>query len=124
MKRISFNDGWSYRIWGVPGAGQPVTLPHDYSMYLPRSADARSGSAGGFYQCANVIYDRELTVTRDMLAGRVLLEFEGVMANCQVYYMQVVSLTSAVGSRIIVAENGQFFQHIHSKTLQNQTFVR
>ena len=90
MKRISFNDGWSYRIWGVPGAGQPVTLPHDYSMYLPRSADARSGSAGGFYQSANVIYDRELTVTRDMLAGRVMLEFEGVMANCQVYLDDVL----------------------------------
>lgn len=84
MKRSAFNDGWSRRIWGVPGS-QPVTLPHDHSQYLPRRADAPSGSAGGFYLCEDVIYDRELTVTRDMLDERVILEFEGVMANAQVY---------------------------------------
>ena len=90
MKRIPFNDGWSYRIWGVPGAGRPVTLPHDYSMYLPRLEEARSGSAGGFYQCANVIYDRELHVTPEMLEEKVILEFEGVMANAQVYLDDVL----------------------------------
>ncbi len=85
MKRIVFNDQWSYRIWGVPGAGKPVTLPHDHSLSLSRSRDARSGSAGGFFQCENVIYDHELHVTREMLDERVILEFEGIMANAQVY---------------------------------------
>lgn len=84
MKRSAFNDGWSRRIWGVPGS-QPVTLPHDHSQYLPRCSDAPSGSAGGFYRCEDVIYDRELTVTPEMLEERVILEFEGVMANAQVY---------------------------------------
>lgn len=90
MKRIPFNDGWSYRIWGVPGAGTPVSLPHDYSMHLPRSAQARSGSAGGFFQCDNIIYDREISVSRAMLEERVILEFEGVMANAQVYLDDVL----------------------------------
>lgn len=90
MKRIAFHDGWSYRIWGVPGEGRPVSLPHDYSMSLPRSRDARSGSAGGFYQCENIIYDRTLHVTGEMLRERVILEFEGVMANAQVYLDDVL----------------------------------
>ncbi|MGN1368937.1 MAG: glycoside hydrolase family 2 TIM barrel-domain containing protein [Aristaeellaceae bacterium] len=89
MKRIAFNDGWSYRIWGVPGS-TPVTLPHDHSLSLPRSAQARSGSAGGFFQCENIIYDRELTVTPELLAQRVVLEFEGIMANAQVYLDDVL----------------------------------
>ena len=90
MKRIALNHGWTYRIWGVPGAGKPVSLPHDHSMSLPRSEHARSGSAGGFYQCENIIYDRELTVTAEMLQERVILEFEGIMANAQVYLDDVL----------------------------------
>lgn len=89
MKRTAFNEGWNYRIWGVPGS-TPVTLPHDYSQSLPRREDARSGSAGGFYQCANIIYDHALHVTADMLAERVILEFEGVMAHAQVYLDDVL----------------------------------
>lgn len=90
MERIAFNDGWSYRIWGIPGAGQPVTLPHDHSISLPRSPQARSGSAGGFFQCENIIYDRELHITPEMLDERVILEFEGIMANAQVYLDDVL----------------------------------
>lgn len=97
MKRMAFNDGWRCRIWGVPGAGQQVDLPHDHSMSLPRSSDARSGSAGGFFQCESILYDRELHVTREMLQERVLLEFEGIMANAQVYLDDVLIATQYNG---------------------------
>ena len=90
MKRISFNDGWSYRIWGVPGGGTSVLIPHDYSVQLPRSAGAKSGNAGGFFENDNVIYDKELHVTPEMLGERVILEFEGIMANAQVYLDDVL----------------------------------
>ncbi|MGI6672553.1 MAG: glycoside hydrolase family 2 TIM barrel-domain containing protein [Christensenellales bacterium] len=85
MKRTAFNDGWSYRIWGVPGEGIPVSLPHDLSISLPRSKDALSSSAGGFYQCKDIIYDRNIHITSEMLDERIILEFEGIMANAQVY---------------------------------------
>ena len=84
MKRTDFCQGWTYRIWGVPG-DTPVSLPHDYSQQLPRTPDSKSGSAGGWFQGANIIYDRELTVTEDMLSQRVMLEFEGVFPNAEVY---------------------------------------
>ena len=58
MKRTDFCGGWTYRIWGVPG-DTPVTLPHDYSQHLPRTPDSKSGSAGGWFQGANIIYDKE-----------------------------------------------------------------
>ena len=84
MKRTDFCDGWTCRIWGVPG-DTPVTLPHDYSQHLPRTPDSKSGSAGGWFQGANIIYDKEIQVTEDMLSQRVALEFEGVLPVAEVY---------------------------------------
>ncbi|MDO5326707.1 MAG: glycoside hydrolase family 2 TIM barrel-domain containing protein [Clostridia bacterium] len=84
MKRMDFCQGWTYRIWGVPG-DTPVTLPHDYSQELPRTPDSKSGSAGGWFQGANIIYDKEIQVTEAMLSQRVMLEFEGVMPGAEVY---------------------------------------
>lgn len=84
MKRTDFCSGWTYRIWGVPG-DTPVTLPHDYSQHLPRTPDSKSGSAGGWFQGGNVIYDREIDADEAMLSGRVMLEFEGVLPGAEVY---------------------------------------
>lgn len=84
MKRTDFCQGWTYRVWGVPG-DTPVRLPHDYSQELPRTPDSKSGSAGGWFQGANIIYDREIDVTEEMTADRLMLEFEGVLPNAEVY---------------------------------------
>ncbi len=84
MRRTDFCQGWTYRVWGVPG-DTAVTLPHDYSQFLPRTPDSKSGSAGGWFQGANIIYDKAIDVTEDMLSGRLTLEFEGVLPNAEVY---------------------------------------
>ena len=84
MRRTDLCRGWTFRVWGVPG-DTPVTLPHDYSQQLPRSPQSRSGSAGGWFEGADIIYDRELDVTEDMLSERVMLEFDGVLPNAEVY---------------------------------------
>ncbi len=84
MRRKDFCRGWTFRIWGVPG-DTPVTLPHDLSAVMPRSADSRSGSAGGWFRGANLIYDREIEAGPEEIAGRVMLEFEGVLPGAEVY---------------------------------------
>ena len=84
MKRTDFCQGWTYRVWGVPG-DTPVALPHDYSQHLPRTPDSKAGSAGGWFQGANIIYDKEIQITEDMLSRRLTLEFEGVLPNAEVY---------------------------------------
>ena len=84
MRRLDFCQGWTYRIWGAPG-DTPVTLPHDYSQLLPRTPDSKSGSAGAWFQGANIIYDRQIDVTEEMLSRRLTLEFEGVLPNAEVY---------------------------------------
>ena len=84
MKRTDFCRGWTRRLWGVPGDAL-AALPQDYSQQLPRSESSRSGSAGGWFQGANIIYDKEILVTREMLSRRLMLEFEGVFPNAEVY---------------------------------------
>ncbi len=84
MNSVDFCRGWTYRIWGIPG-DTPVTLPHDYSQHLPRRADSKAGSAGGWFQGANIIYDHDLQVTEEMPGQRVMLAFDGVFPNAEVY---------------------------------------
>lgn len=96
MKRTDFRQGWTYRVWGVP-RNTPVSLPHDYSQELPRIPDSKSGSAGGWFQGANIIYDHDLHVTEDMLSQRVLLEFEGVLPGAEVYLDDALIVRQAYG---------------------------
>ncbi len=84
MERTDFGEGWTFRLWGVPG-DTPVSLPHDLSQHLPRSETSKSGSAGGWFRGGDPIYDKELRVTEEMRARRVMLEFEGVFPNAEVY---------------------------------------
>ena len=103
MKRTDFCQGWTYRVWGVPG-GAPVSLPHDYSQHLPRSAASKSGSAGGWFQGANIIYDKEIDVTEELLSQRVMLEFEGVLPGAEVYLDDALLLRQPYGYLSFVAD--------------------
>ena len=96
MNRTDFCGGWTYRIWGVPG-DTPVRLPHDYSQHLPRVESSKAGSAGGWFQGADIIYDRELEVTEDMLSGRTVLCFEGVLPSAEVYLDDTVLVREPYG---------------------------
>ncbi len=103
MKSTDFCRGWTYRLWGVPG-DTPVTLPHDVSQHLPRRADSKSGSAGGWFQGANIIYDHDLQVTEDMLSGRIMLAFEGVFPSAEVYLDDALLVRQPYGYLSFVAD--------------------
>ena len=103
MKRMDFCSGWTYRIWGRPGS-TPVTLPHDYSQFLPRTPESFSGSAGGWFQGADIIYDRELHVTEDMLSRQVMLEFEGVFPGAEVYLDDTLIVRQPYGCLSFLAD--------------------
>ena len=48
MKKICFNEGWSFSLNGE--AMGLVNIPHDYSIDQPRSADAPACAHGGFFK--------------------------------------------------------------------------
>lgn len=84
MKRISFNHGWTVRRLdgGIP---QPVTLPHDAQCTEPRSGDSPGQHNIGWFTCTDYEYEKSFCPPEEWKDKQVLLEFEGVYHNAEVY---------------------------------------
>lgn len=85
MKKLDFNRGWLCRPLDGAGAPCPVTLPHDAMR-----AEARAnGSAGenntGWYAGGDYEYTKRFPAPEEWRGQAVLLEFEGVYHNAEVW---------------------------------------
>lgn len=84
--RTLFNSNWSIQPKVNPflevfgGAPEPehVTLPHDWLIGQPRSADASGGAASGYYPDGKVEYEKRFEAPEAFRQGRVELSFDGV----------------------------------------------
>jgi len=61
-----------------------VNLPHDWSIELPRQADAPSGPRGGFAQDGLGWYRKHFTMP-ELRDGRLYVEFEGVYRDAEIW---------------------------------------
>ena len=94
MQKQSLNHGWEFQLSAenrrsiepqADAAWQPVNLPHDWSIGLDRSADAPSGVSNGFFQMGRGFYRTTLTVPEEWRGKQVMVEFEGVYMNAEVW---------------------------------------
>ena len=94
IPRQSFDAGWSFLLSSAPdppklasdtGAWQPVDLPHDWSIAGPIAQASPTGGAGGFFPAGMGWYRKELDVPAEWGGKRIVLEFEGVYTNADVY---------------------------------------
>ncbi len=91
MKREQFDLDWRFALdvagcQGIDFDDAPwrrVNLPHDWSVELPRKADAPSGWDGGYAQDGVGWYRKRFTLTPEQRGQRVYLEFEGVYHNAE-----------------------------------------
>ena len=78
---VSFNDGWSFsrdrKTWTA------VDVPHDWAIAGPFNPDADGGT--GKLPWKGVGYYRRTFVQEKAPAGRVFLDFDGVMSDATVY---------------------------------------
>ena len=81
MRKHSMDINW--KLWVKNQPGGTLNLPHDWSISQPRKADAASGTGGGFFQGAELMYERELVIEPGM-GDSLILEFEGVYNNAEV----------------------------------------
>lgn len=83
MRTLTLSNDWTCFYSGH--AGKPgkmsVTLPHDFSITQKRLPFAPSGALGGFFQGADLVYERHIELPPQGLA---VLEFEGVYNNAEV----------------------------------------
>jgi beta-galactosidase len=90
----SFDDGWQFLKADAPGAEAPdfddhawrtLRVPHDWSIEGPFDEKNPTGGAGAFLPAGIGWYRKHFTAPADGASRRVFIEFDGVMANSDVW---------------------------------------
>lgn len=84
MKKTKYNDGWMFSHMGREDEAKPVTLPHDAMLYEPRSKDAATAGACGYFPGGAYVYTKRFNVPAEWAGKSAVLEFEAVYKNAQV----------------------------------------
>ena len=81
----SFNTGWTCRHLLEEGPAVPVTLPHDAALAEPRTETAPGGTNTGWYEGYDYLYEKRFTPDAALQGQTLVLEFEGVYHNAEVW---------------------------------------
>jgi len=90
----AFDDGWRFLKADAPGADRleyddrtwrKLDLPHDWSIEGPFAATNATGGTGGFLPAGIGWYRKQFLLPATFSRGRVRVEFDGVMANSEVW---------------------------------------
>ena len=85
MRAISFLDGWTCRHLEEDGPGVPVRIPHDAMLAEPKSETAPGGTNTGWYEGFDYLYRKVFRPEADWQGQHLVLEFEGVYHNAEVW---------------------------------------
>jgi len=90
----NFDADWRFLKADAPGAEQPefadanwrkLNVPHDWSIEGPFAATNQTGGAGGFLPAGTGWYRKHFLLPDNFSRDRVRIEFDGVMANSDVW---------------------------------------
>jgi beta-galactosidase len=91
---ISFDAGWRFFKGDVPGAEaaafddskwRTLDTPHDWSIEGPFAAANPTGGAGGFLPAGIGWYRKHFALPEKHAGQRIFVEFDGIMANSDVW---------------------------------------
>ncbi|MBE5889699.1 MAG: glycoside hydrolase family 2 protein [Lachnospiraceae bacterium] len=93
MKKELFNQDWKYwkekdafaLMWNVDPKAEPVTLPHDAMIYEKPYAESKNAGNSGFRDSGVYHYSKEFTPSEGMKNQTLILHFDGVYMNAQIY---------------------------------------
>ncbi len=89
MKRVDFNAGWIFQ--GVTGKNvrpdgeKEVVLPHDAMLSEPRKEENPGKHNTGYFAGNDYLYTRHFFAPQSWKEKKILLEFEGVYHNAEVF---------------------------------------
>ena len=92
--RTGIDRGWRFALGDFPHAMRPdfddsdwrtLDVPHDPSIEATPSADNPAGAAGGFFPGGVGWYRKRIDIPADLGDRRVLIEFDGVYMNSEVW---------------------------------------
>ena len=90
----SFDSDWRFFKGDAPGAERPnfddeawrkLDVPHDWSIEGPFDKNNPTGGAGGFLPAGIGWYRKHFSVPTDFKGRRIFVDFDGVMANSDLW---------------------------------------
>lgn len=84
MDKLDFTKEWIFSKKGK-NTEKTVRLPHDAMIEEERDANAPSGSAGAFFPGGIYTYKKNFFVPEDWKAKTILVEFEGIYKDAEIY---------------------------------------
>lgn len=85
MRKIDFNRDWVCKCLTREDTEHPVTLPHDAMLGEPRTEESLGEGNLGWYLGGDYEYKKRFFVPQHYENKKVLLEFESVYHNAEVY---------------------------------------
>lgn len=85
MKKIDFNQAWTYCRVGEETVKREVTIPHDAMISEKRTEDSAGGINTGWFEGYDYIYEKEFEIPDEYEKQEISFEFEGVYHNAEVY---------------------------------------
>ncbi len=85
---MNFNSGWRFHKCSDDARVQQVTLPHDAMLMEKRSNTSAGGANISWFEGGDYVYEKSFVwpdVAGEQETGRVLVEFEGVYHNAEVF---------------------------------------
>jgi len=83
VEKCSWNEGWT--VEDETGKRKNIVLPHDAMIERCREPGCASGSAQGFFPGGRYVYEKQFDVPKEWRDKEILLQFEGVYKNAEVY---------------------------------------
>ena len=85
MKKVDFNRGWTCKCLTREQPAYEVTLPHDAMLSEPRTEESTGEGNLGWYLGGDYEYTKIFQVPQEYADKKLILEFEGVYRNAEVY---------------------------------------
>ena len=111
MQKIDFNKDWICRCLTRDEAAYPVTLPHDAMLSEPRTQESTGEGNIGWYIGGDYEYTKNFFVPEEYKGKKVLIEFEGIYHNGEVYINGKKAAYRPYGYTNFYVDTEGFFQY-------------
>lgn len=85
VKKIDFNQAWTFCRVGEETVKCEVMIPHDAMISEKRTEDSAGGINTGWFEGYDYIYEKEFEIPDEYEKQEISFEFEGVYHNAEVY---------------------------------------
>ena len=111
MKKLSFNDGWTVRCLTRETVPKQVSVPHDAMIDEPRSPESQGEGNIGWYIGGDYEYVKSFPVPEEWRGQKILIEFEGVYHNAEVFINGEKAAFRPYGYTNFYADAGEFLKY-------------